>query len=282
MTQPSPVSTQNASVKGKASPRLVYVFRSKSFAQRLLSKRWFRPIAKKSPLSFFLSLLTVVAIVIAHVVSTPSLPEVITGQIEAARLTSSQPAQGGLAEILQTAAGQPGSSLQRFGHYAYAQAQLDQLQVMASYSKAGEQRFERLRPEATLALMRLMDAARADGVWIVPISAFRDYQRQGELFQARIEQLGSEQAAAKSVAPPGFSEHHTGYAVDLADGLARASDIAYSFGDTAAFRWLQANAKAYGFQLSFPPDNPQGVNYEPWHWRFVGSPQAALTFAKSS
>jgi zinc D-Ala-D-Ala carboxypeptidase len=275
VSQPSPVSTHDAPPSDKTPPRLVYVFHRKTLGQRLFKG--------KSLLPLVLSLLAGLTVIIAHVISTPTLPEIIATQIEQ---LSAEPqpkmAQVGLAQHLMAPIGQPGSSLKRLGHFAFPLAQEHQLRVMASYSKAGEQRFEKFRPEATLALMRLMDAARADGVWIVPVSAFRDYQRQEELFQARIAQLGSEQAAAKSVAPPGFSEHHTGYAVDLADGLARASDIAYSFGDTAAYRWLQANASTYGFQLSFPPNNPQGVNYEPWHWRFVGSPQAALTFSKAS
>lgn len=275
MSQPSPVSTHDAPPTDKKSPRVVYVFHRKTLGQRLLKG--------KSRLPLVLSLLTALVVVVAHVISTPTLPEIAIAQIE--RLNAApqlKTAQSGLKQQLMATVGQPGSSLKRLGHFAFPLAKEHQLRVMASYSKAGVQRFEKLRPEATLALMRLMDAARADGVWIVPVSAFRDYQRQEELFQARLSQLGSEQAAAKSVAPPGFSEHHTGYAVDLADGLARGTDVAYSFGDTPAYRWLQTHARTYGFQLSFPPNNPQGVNYEPWHWRFVGSPQAALTFSKAS
>jgi zinc D-Ala-D-Ala carboxypeptidase len=86
--------------------------------------------------------------------------------------------------------------------------------------------------------------------------------------------LGSAAAAAKSVAPPGYSEHHTGYAVDLAD----ANQDFLDFGNSPAFRWMRLHAHEFGFELSFPHNNRQGVDYEPWHWRFVGSPQAAKTF----
>jgi D-alanyl-D-alanine carboxypeptidase len=79
-------------------------------------------------------------------------------------------------------------------------------------------------------------------------------------------------------APPGFSEHSTGYAVDLGDASAPGTDLSPSFQSTRAFAWLQANANRYHFTLSFPEGNRQGVNYEPWHWRFEGSAEALKTF----
>ncbi|HEY9621452.1 MAG TPA: M15 family metallopeptidase [Crinalium sp.] len=175
----------------------------------------------------------------------------------------------------------PTLPLTRFGHLLYAEADADRLMVVGSYSQDLEQRFERLLPDAGLALMRMIDAARMHGVWIVPVSGFRDAGRQEMLFKLQIQRQGSASAAAKSVAPPGFSEHHTGYAVDLADGLARARDVTLRFGETDAFKWLMQNAHDFGFELSFPENNSQGVEYEPWHWRYVGSPDAARTFAEA-
>lgn len=166
-----------------------------------------------------------------------------------------------------------------FGHLPYPEVSPAQLIPVGSYSQGTEQRFEYLTHEAGLALMKMLDAARADGVWIVPVSAFRDVERQDLLFKLQVQRSGSRQAAARAVAPPGYSEHHTGLAVDLADGLARARDVSISFGQTAAFQWLTQHAQAFGYELSFPADNPQGVNYEPWHWRFVGSPDASQIFA---
>ncbi|MFN9165469.1 MAG: D-alanyl-D-alanine carboxypeptidase family protein, partial [Pseudanabaena sp.] len=54
------------------------------------------------------------------------------------------------------------------------------------------------------------------------------------------------------------------------------------FEKTPAFQWLQNNAAKYGFEMSFPPNNPQGVMYEPWHWRFVGDDDSLATFYKKS
>lgn len=171
---------------------------------------------------------------------------------------------------------------QYLGHFPFAEANAEQLMTIGSYS-AGEfeQRFEQLDWEAGLALMKMLDAARSEGIWIVPISGFRNFTRQEEIFQSQTEISGSAEVAALSVAPPGYSEHHTGLAIDLADGLARAADVSRSFGDTEAFKWLGQHATEFGFELSFPENNSQGVNYEPWHWRFVGSPKAIQTFSQA-
>ncbi|MEO1211698.1 MAG: D-alanyl-D-alanine carboxypeptidase family protein [Cyanobacteria bacterium J06638_20] len=168
----------------------------------------------------------------------------------------------------------------RFGHLPYAESPPSELMVVSSYTAANEQRFEQMEEAAGLALLEMIDAARRDGIWLVPISGFRDYERQDFLFESKTEQVGSPESAAFTVAPPGYSEHHTGMAVDLADGLARALDLSVAFGDTDAYRWLSRHANRFGYELSFPPDNPQGISYEPWHWRYIGTDAAIATFSK--
>jgi D-alanyl-D-alanine carboxypeptidase len=67
-------------------------------------------------------------------------------------------------------------------------------------------------------------------------------------------------------APPGYSEHHSGGAVDVTtEGV---PPLELDFEDTPAFRWLSDHAHKFGFHLSFPRDNPCGYAYEPWHWCF--------------
>ena len=83
---------------------------------------------------------------------------------------------------------------------------------------------------------------------------------------------------ARVSAPPGHSEHATGYAVDFADGWNRECDFETCFGKTEAGLWLAEHAPTFGFELSFPEDNAQGVSFEPWHWRFVGTPEARQLF----
>ena len=136
-----------------------------------------------------------------------------------------------------------------------------------------------LHRDAAAALQAMQDAARAEGVDLVLLSGFRSLALQQQLFfDVKSERNQSAQERARVSAPPGYSEHSTGYAVDLGDGTAPRTNLSQSFEQTAAFSWLQANAARFHFVLSFPPGNAQGVNYEPWHWRFEGSAQALQVF----
>lgn len=160
------------------------------------------------------------------------------------------------------------------GHLPYQKLEPTKLALFPSTPPYMTQVDEYLHQEAVAALKQMMEAAQVDGISLFLVSGFRDLSTQALLFQNRTTEQGSAELAAKSVAPPGYSEHHTGYAVDLADGLGNFLD----FEKTPAFRWMMAHAWEYGFELSFPPHNAQGVDYEPWHWRFVSSPEAASVF----
>lgn len=140
-------------------------------------------------------------------------------------------------------------------------------------------RKEFLNLEAAEAFKQMKLAAQKDGIELIAISGFRSVSDQKKLFERQIQRKGSKQVAARLSAPPGFSEHHTGYALDIWDGKSPETLLKSAFESTQAYRWLKAHAAQYGFELSFPANNPQGVSYEPWHWRFVGSPNAIKIFA---
>jgi D-alanyl-D-alanine carboxypeptidase len=169
-------------------------------------------------------------------------------------------------------------STRKLGHFAYQEADNNKLMIIGSYAKGEYQRFELMDIEAGKALMKLISAARDEGIWIIPVSGFRTIEYQEKLFQAQIKRRGSEKEAAKLSAPPGYSEHHTGLAIDLANGKNIGQDVKYEFAQSDAFRWMALHGKEYGFEMSFPQGNTQGVSYEPWHWRYVGSPEALVTF----
>ncbi len=166
-------------------------------------------------------------------------------------------------------------------HFPYPETNLTKLTLIGSYGMGEYQRFEQLNQEAAQKLMNLIYTARTEGVWIVVISGFRTIQQQQKLWNTQVKKLGSEQLAAQFNAPPGYSEHHTGYAVDLGDGQFPSLDLTPEFENTAAFQWLKVHAKEYGFEMSFPPNNSQGISYEPWHWRFIGSSAAKAIFANA-
>jgi D-alanyl-D-alanine carboxypeptidase len=138
-----------------------------------------------------------------------------------------------------------------------------------------------LKEAAANAFLRMQDAAKADGVNLVPLSAYRSIEDQQYLFFEVKSIRGQDTSTRAEVsAPPGYSEHHTGYAVDIGDGTDPESNLSISFEDTEAFRWLQENASHYSFELSFLPNNEQGIAYEPWHWRYVGDQSSLETFYK--
>lgn len=140
----------------------------------------------------------------------------------------------------------------------------------------------RLRKSAGKKFQQMVKDARKAGIRLVPISGFRSVKEQEKLFFKIGAQRNQTPAQRASVsAPPGHSEHHTGYAVDVGDGAVPATNLSEKFENTKAFKWMEANAAKYGFELSFPKDNPQGVSYEPWHWRFVGDRDSLEMFYKA-
>ncbi len=162
------------------------------------------------------------------------------------------------------------------GHYPYPEVPESELQAVSADGGI------RLQKNAAQAYNEMVAAAQADGVILSPLSGFRSVKEQESVFfdvkQAR-SQTASDRANVS--APPGHSEHHTGYAIDIGDGNVPAVNLSPEFDNTAAFKWLEVNAVKYSFELSFPKDNKQGVTYEPWHWRFVGDRASLETFFKA-
>jgi D-alanyl-D-alanine carboxypeptidase len=162
------------------------------------------------------------------------------------------------------------------GHLAYEEATSVDLEPVYPESEFS------LRPAAVQAYLDMENAARADGVNLVILSAFRSKNDQKDLFfEVKKERSQNTEERAKVSAPPGHSEHHTGYALDLGDAAQPESNLAEEFAQTKAYQWLEKNAAQYSFELSFPKDNSQGISYEPWHWRFVGDQHSLETFYKA-
>jgi D-alanyl-D-alanine carboxypeptidase len=126
-----------------------------------------------------------------------------------------------------------------------------------------------LIPAAAAAWRGMKSAAASEGVGISIVSAFRTIERQAEIVRAKLDRGLSLEAILCVSAPPGYSEHHSGRAVDVTTEGARALET--EFERTAAFGWLSRNAARYGYFLSFPSGNRYGYAYEPWHWCFGAS-----------
>jgi D-alanyl-D-alanine carboxypeptidase len=162
------------------------------------------------------------------------------------------------------------------GHFSYTEAPESELQPISNDRRI------KMRKAAAQKYLEMVAAARSAGVILVPISGFRSIKDQEQLFFAVGAQRNQTPAQRAAVsAPPGHSEHHTGYAVDIGDGAARATDVNPNFEKTKAYQWLEANAARFSFEMSFPKNNVQGVSYEPWHWRFVGDRDSLENFYKA-
>lgn len=127
-------------------------------------------------------------------------------------------------------------------------------------------------------LQNMLAAARAEGVDLMLASAYRTKEKSAQLYAAQVEkwkqtglsQAEAEKEAAKWVAPPGTSEHHTGLAVDIVTPTHQVMN--HAFADTAAAKWMKAHCAEYGFILRYPEDKQDvtGITFEPWHFRYVG------------
>jgi D-alanyl-D-alanine carboxypeptidase len=144
---------------------------------------------------------------------------------------------------------------------------------------ADDRRLLRLTPAAARAWRRMEAAATTDGITLLPLSAFRSVRRQTFLIRRKLAQGIPIGAILRVSAVPGCSEHHTGRALDF--GTPGHLGLEESFARTAAFRWLRRHAGRFGFRLSYPRHNRQGIAYEPWHWCWHAAPRSA-TAAKTS
>lgn len=132
---------------------------------------------------------------------------------------------------------------------------------------------QRLTPEAFAAWQAMKQAAAREQITLHLISAYRDLDYQQGLIARKLAAGQSLAEILRVNAAPGFSEHHTGRAIDV--GTTGCAALVEEFENTAAFQWLANNASAFGFRLSFPRDNPFGIDYEPWHWCFENSSRRA-------
>jgi D-alanyl-D-alanine carboxypeptidase len=129
-------------------------------------------------------------------------------------------------------------------------------------------RMQRLAPETAARWAEMVDAAAADGVTLLIVSGFRGIDYQARLIRKKIN-AGQVLSDILTVsAAPGYSEHHTGRAVDIATPGSRP--LTEEFEGSEAFRWLSENGGHYGFSMTYPRENSYGFVYEPWHWSHRG------------
>lgn len=137
---------------------------------------------------------------------------------------------------------------------------------------AGFDRYRRalwLDAQAARAWRCMQAAALRDGIVLEAVSGYRSHDYQLGIVERKLARGLSLDAILEVNAAPGYSEHHSGRALDIgAPGEPPAEE---SFERTPAFAWLLRHAPGYGFTMSYPRDNPHGIVYEPWHWCHGGA-----------
>lgn len=151
------------------------------------------------------------------------------------------------------------ASLRRRGLKAYPEARR-----LTPVGLGTDGRDKLLTPAAAKAWLSMRSAAQIEGIDLRLVSAFRSAEYQMVLLRARLDRGESLEQALKINAPPGYSEHHTGRAIDI--GTPGCGGLDEAFENTPAFAWLERRAAEFGFTLSYPRGNRQGYGYEPWHW----------------
>lgn len=148
---------------------------------------------------------------------------------------------------------------------ACEQPPLDQLEVVDIHFDG---RPFLLAKTAVITWRKMLVAAKSDGVELEPYSGFRSYLHQKELIARKLAQGRRLDSILTETAIPGFSEHHTGFAIDICTG--GKYRLTEEFECTAAFEWLTRHANRFCFRLSYPRGNELGIIFEPWHWYFTG------------
>jgi zinc D-Ala-D-Ala carboxypeptidase len=110
----------------------------------------------------------------------------------------------------------------------------------------------------------MKSAAAKDEIELLLISGFRSVDRQIEIIENKLRRGVNLTTILSVNAAPGFSQHHTGLALDI--GCPTHPNLMKGFENTAAFRWLTSYAGQFGFVMPCTRDNPHGFVYEPWHW----------------
>ena len=157
------------------------------------------------------------------------------------------------------------------GHFPYPEASREDLVLFSPGIFVHKDIFDKFT--------EMKSKASKSGISLQLLSGFRSINLQRDIFYEN-KSIRKQTAIERSrvSAPPGYSEHSTGYAIDVGDGTYPNTHFEVEFEQTPAFKWMKKYAPKYHFVLSFPKNNKQGISYEPWHWRFEGTVEALRKF----
>ena len=161
------------------------------------------------------------------------------------------------------------------GHLPYPEASKEELILFSPGIYVHKDIYENFKEMQFIAAQRGISLELLSGYRSIDLQRDIFYKNKSIRYQTAIER-------SRDSAPPGYSEHSTGYAIDVGDGNFPNTHFEVEFEQTPAFKFMKRFASKYHFVLSFPPNNKQGVTYEPWHWRFEGTVKALRKFESAN
>ena len=132
----------------------------------------------------------------------------------------------------------------------------------------------KLRRVCAEALVAMSEAARAEGIYLYLKSAYRSCGTQTTMYNNRLVKMGRDDGW---VIRPQASDHQTGLGCDVVSKAWCDTSMNEKFARTKEAQWMAAHCAEYGFILRYPEDKTEitGINFEPWHLRYVGIPAAS-------
>ncbi len=141
-----------------------------------------------------------------------------------------------------------------------------------SYGDLGSQKATQSTYDAFL---NMWNASHEQGYYLMVNSSYRTHEKQQSVYDDYKKSYGT--AYADSIAArPGYSEHQTGYTLDIFE----MNTSQKTFPETESYKWLKENAHKYGFIQRYPEDKVDitGYNFESWHYRYVGVEAATYIY----
>lgn len=133
----------------------------------------------------------------------------------------------------------------------------------------------KMRAEANAAMTEMFADAEIQGVTLYAHSGYRSYQTQATMYENRLKD--NDGVDDGYVQYPGASDHQTGLGIDIIDKGTIGKRFSRSFEGTKEAQWMAAHCWEYGFIIRYPKgaEDITGIEYEPWHLRYVGLDAAA-------
>ena len=154
--------------------------------------------------------------------------------------------------------------INKFNHISKSYTPKNIIAVSVQYAYGSNS----ITEETMEAFKNMFYAAKKEDLTLIITSSYRDYETQDTLWNQYANAYGQDYADSVS-ARAGYSEHQSGYAIDIVTYNA----VLNNFEKTDEFKWLQKHAHEYGFILRYPKDKEDitGYDYESWHYRYVGT-----------